>query len=59
MNNNAAKLVDETVKSTVWALFTQAPPDDASTIATTPTVATTATDATIFNSAANLAALNR
>ena len=31
MNDNAAKLVDETVKSTVRALFTQTPPDDAST----------------------------
>ena len=60
MNDNAVKLVDETVKSTVRALFTQTPPDDASTITTTPTVAsTTATGATLFDSAAILAALNR
>ena len=59
MNDNAAKLVDDTVKSTVRALLQRDPLDDASTIATQTTAATTATGATFYDSAAILAALNR
>jgi len=58
-NDNATKLVNETVKSAVRVLFTQNTLDDASTIATILTVASTTTGATLFDSAAILATLNR